>query len=188
MEFSCRLVTARGEIVEGVYVADSEARLRHELEEKGLYVLSLQPRGGHRRLLASACRGAGGSARGSSSSSTRNWRRCSRPACRWCSRSTSCGAASRTRCSGGARRRPREGARPARRCRTRSRRTATCFRASTPPRCWPASAAATSTRCCADYVEYTKIIATVRRKTISALIYPAILIALALVAGRRSSC
>ena len=28
-----------GEIVEGVYVADSEARLRRELEEKGLYVL-----------------------------------------------------------------------------------------------------------------------------------------------------
>jgi len=33
MEFSCRLVTARGEIVEGVYTADTEARLRHELEE-----------------------------------------------------------------------------------------------------------------------------------------------------------
>ena len=31
------------------------------------------------------------------------------------------------------------------------------------------------------YVEYTKIIATVKRKTISALVYPAILIALALV-------
>jgi type IV pilus assembly protein PilC len=30
--------------VEGVYVADSEAHLRHELEEKGLYVLSLQPK------------------------------------------------------------------------------------------------------------------------------------------------
>ena len=36
---------ANGEIVEGVYVADNEARLRHELEEKGLYVLSLQPKG-----------------------------------------------------------------------------------------------------------------------------------------------
>ena len=31
------------------------------------------------------------------------------------------------------------------------------------------------------YVEYTKIIATVKRKTISALVYPAILISLALV-------
>jgi type IV pilus assembly protein PilC len=45
MEFRCRLATAGGEVVEGVYVADSEARLRRELEEKGLYVLSLQQRG-----------------------------------------------------------------------------------------------------------------------------------------------
>jgi type IV pilus assembly protein PilC len=44
MEFRCRLGTAAGEIVEGVYVADSEARLRRELEEKGMYVLSLQRR------------------------------------------------------------------------------------------------------------------------------------------------
>jgi type IV pilus assembly protein PilC len=44
MEFRCRLGTAAGEIVEGVYIADSEDRLRRELEEKGLYVLSLQPR------------------------------------------------------------------------------------------------------------------------------------------------
>ena len=45
MEFRCRLGTAGGEIVEGIYVADSEDRLRHELEEKGLYILSLQRRG-----------------------------------------------------------------------------------------------------------------------------------------------
>jgi type IV pilus assembly protein PilC len=45
MEFRCRLATPGGEIVEGIYVADSEARLRRELEEKGLYVLSLQRRG-----------------------------------------------------------------------------------------------------------------------------------------------
>ena len=30
--------------MEGVYIADTEARLRHELEEKGLFVLSLQPK------------------------------------------------------------------------------------------------------------------------------------------------
>ena len=30
--------------MEGVYVADTEAHLRHELEEKGLFVLSLQPK------------------------------------------------------------------------------------------------------------------------------------------------
>jgi type IV pilus assembly protein PilC len=45
MEFRCRLGTPGGEIIEGVYVADSESRLRTELEEKGLYVLSLQRRG-----------------------------------------------------------------------------------------------------------------------------------------------
>src|SRR6185295_5091809 len=45
MEFRCRLGTAAGEIVEGIYIADSEARLRRDLEEKGMYVLSLQPRG-----------------------------------------------------------------------------------------------------------------------------------------------
>ena len=46
MEFRCRLGTAGGEILEGIYVAESEDRLRHELEEKGLYILSLQRRGG----------------------------------------------------------------------------------------------------------------------------------------------
>jgi type IV pilus assembly protein PilC len=45
VEFRCRLASASGEIVEGVYVADTEARLRHELEDKGLFVLSLQPKG-----------------------------------------------------------------------------------------------------------------------------------------------
>lgn len=45
MEFRARLGTPGGEIIEGVYVADSEARLRRELEAKGLYVLSLRPRG-----------------------------------------------------------------------------------------------------------------------------------------------
>ena len=46
MEFRARLASATGEITEGVFAADSESRLRHELEEKGLYVLSLQPKGG----------------------------------------------------------------------------------------------------------------------------------------------
>ena len=46
MEFRCRLGTAAGEIVEGVYIADSEARLRRDLEEKGMYILSLQKRAG----------------------------------------------------------------------------------------------------------------------------------------------
>ena len=45
MEFRCRLASASGQVVEGVYAAENEARLRHELEEKGLFVLSLQPKG-----------------------------------------------------------------------------------------------------------------------------------------------
>jgi len=45
MEFRCRLASPSGEITEGVYVAESEARLRHELEEKGLFVLALQQKG-----------------------------------------------------------------------------------------------------------------------------------------------
>jgi len=45
VEFRCRLASPNGEIVEGVYVADSESRLRHDFEEKGLYVLSLQRNG-----------------------------------------------------------------------------------------------------------------------------------------------
>jgi type IV pilus assembly protein PilC len=46
MEFRARLGTAAGEIIEGVYTAENEGRLRRELEEKGLYVLSLQRRSG----------------------------------------------------------------------------------------------------------------------------------------------
>ena len=45
MEFRCRIASPNGEIVEGVYVAENEGKLRHELQEKGLYVLSLQPKG-----------------------------------------------------------------------------------------------------------------------------------------------
>ena len=48
MEFRCRVATATGQISEAVYVAESEARLRHDLEEKGLYLLSV--RGGSRRI------------------------------------------------------------------------------------------------------------------------------------------
>jgi type IV pilus assembly protein PilC len=45
MEFRARVGTARGEVIEAVYAAESEGRLRRELEEKGLYVLSLQAKG-----------------------------------------------------------------------------------------------------------------------------------------------
>jgi type IV pilus assembly protein PilC len=45
MEFRCRLGTPGGEIIEGVYVAESEDRLRREFEDKGLYVLGIQRSG-----------------------------------------------------------------------------------------------------------------------------------------------
>jgi type IV pilus assembly protein PilC len=45
VEFRCRLGTPGGDVIEGVYVADSEARLRREFEDKGLYVLAIQRAG-----------------------------------------------------------------------------------------------------------------------------------------------
>jgi type IV pilus assembly protein PilC len=46
VEFRCRLGTPGGEVIEGIYAAESEARLRMEFEEKGLYVLGIQRAGG----------------------------------------------------------------------------------------------------------------------------------------------
>ena len=43
MEFRCRLGRASGEVVEGVYSAEDEAHLRRDLEQQGLLVLSLHP-------------------------------------------------------------------------------------------------------------------------------------------------
>src|SRR5437870_656517 len=45
MEFRCRVATATGQVMEATYIAESEARLRHELEEKGLYLLSVRGSG-----------------------------------------------------------------------------------------------------------------------------------------------
>jgi type IV pilus assembly protein PilC len=42
LEFRCRVATATGQVTEATYVAESEARLRAELEEKGLYLLSVK--------------------------------------------------------------------------------------------------------------------------------------------------
>jgi type IV pilus assembly protein PilC len=46
VEFHCRVATASGQISEATYVAENEARLRTELEEKGLFLLSVQGRSG----------------------------------------------------------------------------------------------------------------------------------------------
>lgn len=58
MEFRCRLATASGQITEGTFVAESETALRRELEDKGLYVLEVKPRS------FSALPGLGGLRRG----------------------------------------------------------------------------------------------------------------------------
>jgi type IV pilus assembly protein PilC len=50
MEFRCRLVTPGGEVTEGIYAADDEAHLRQDLEQKGLCILKLQPRRATGRL------------------------------------------------------------------------------------------------------------------------------------------
>jgi type IV pilus assembly protein PilC len=45
MEFQCRLGTEHGQVVEGVYVADDEAGLRRDLEGKGYFILAARPKG-----------------------------------------------------------------------------------------------------------------------------------------------
>ena len=46
MQFRCKVASAAGQVTQGTYVADSELALRHELESKGLFLLSLQRVGG----------------------------------------------------------------------------------------------------------------------------------------------
>ena len=46
MEFRCRLGTASGEILERVRIADNEVSLRQELEKEGLFLLSFRQRAG----------------------------------------------------------------------------------------------------------------------------------------------
>src|SRR5438874_3278352 len=50
MEYRCRLGTPGGDIIEGIYVAENETRLRREFEEKGLLVLAIHAAG--RRAVA----------------------------------------------------------------------------------------------------------------------------------------
>ncbi len=176
MEFRCRLASPNGEIVEGVYVADSEARLRHELEEKGLLRPLAPAEGRHRRAVSLQLPQR-------AAITTREFLvfnqelatllKAGMPlvqsldllqaARRLADRSDACSTTCTRRCG----RAPR--------CRTRSPRTAICF-----PRVYTASLLAGERSGNLDavlrrYVEYAKIIATVKRKTVSALVYPAIL-------------
>lgn len=45
MDFRCRVATASGQVSTATFSAENEARLRLELEEKGLFLLSVQPAG-----------------------------------------------------------------------------------------------------------------------------------------------
>ena len=45
MEYRCRLGTAGGQLIDGVYAAENEAQLRRDFEEKGMLVLSVRPAG-----------------------------------------------------------------------------------------------------------------------------------------------
>lgn len=46
MEFRCRVGTESGEILDRIFIADNEVNLRRDLEKEGLYLLSLRRRGG----------------------------------------------------------------------------------------------------------------------------------------------
>lgn len=46
MQFRCKVATAAGQVTQATYAAESEHALRHDLEGKGLFVLALQPVGG----------------------------------------------------------------------------------------------------------------------------------------------
>jgi type IV pilus assembly protein PilC len=180
VEFRCRIASPNGEIIEGVYVAENEAKLRHELEEKGLYVLSMQPKG--------AIAGVSLRLPQSRSVNTREFlifnqelatllragmplvqsldllkRRVTSPVFR----SVLDDVHERVR-SGSA--------------------LSDAFAAQSDlfPRVYTASLLAGERSGNLDavlrrYVEYAKVIATLKRKTVSALVYPAVLIALALV-------
>ena len=180
MEFRCRLASPNGEIIEGLYVAESEARLRHELEEKGLYILSLQPK--------NALAGLALQLPQRSRINTREFlvfnqelatllkagmalvqsldllkRRITTPVFR--------------RVLDDVHEKVRAGT---------ALSDAFAAQGDLFPRVYTASLLAGERSGNLDavlrrYVEYTKIIATVKRKTLSALVYPAVLIALALV-------
>lgn len=45
MEYRCRVASATGQITEATYVAENEARLRRDLEDRGLYLLAVRARG-----------------------------------------------------------------------------------------------------------------------------------------------
>jgi len=180
VEFRCRLVSASGEVTEGLFVSESEARLRHDFEEKGLHPLSIKAKG--------AVAGLSLHLPSRTKISTRDFlvfnqelatllkagmplvqsldllkRRVEAPTLR----SVLDDVHQRVRAGS-------------------ALSDAFAAHATLVPSVYTASLVAGERSGSLDtvlrrYVEHTKIIATVRRKTISALVYPAVLIALSLI-------
>jgi type IV pilus assembly protein PilC len=180
MEFRCRLASPNGEIVEGVYVADTEARLRHDLEEKGLFVLSLQPKNAIAGIAVGLPQRRGVNTREFLvfNQELATLLRAGMPLVQSLdllkSRVTS--PAFRTVLND-VHEKVRSGT---------ALSDAFASHGDMFPRVYTASLLAGERSGNLDavlrrYVEYTKIIATVKRKTVSALVYPAILISLAIV-------
>ena len=63
----------------------------------------------------------------------------------------------------------------------------TSFRGSTPTPCGPANASGELEQVIGRFVEYQRLVESVRKKIIGALTYPAVLVTLAIVSGRSSS-
>jgi type IV pilus assembly protein PilC len=170
MEFRCRLATPDGAITEEIHVADSESRLRHELEQKGLCVLALQPR----QAFADGC------GHPQPAHPTReflvfnqNGHDCSKPTCRSCSHSH---PGSADECVFKSVSTMHERVR-AERHRKRLRRTQ--LFPDLRPRPWRGEEGRPRDR--ARRLLVRKVIGSVKRRTLSALVYPAVLTVLALV-------
>lgn len=180
MEFRCRLASPNGEIVEGVYAADNEARLRHEFEEKGLFVLSVQPKHaiGGVSLQLPERRGV----------NTREFLVFNQELATLLKAGMPLVQSLellKVRATSPTLRRVLEDVHERVRSGT-ALSDAFAAHAELFPSVYTASLLAGERSGSLDtvlrrYVEYTKIIATVKRKTVSALVYPAILISLALV-------
>jgi type IV pilus assembly protein PilC len=180
MEFRCRLASPSGEIIEGVYVADTEARLRHELEEKGLYVLSLHPRGAIAGLSIRVPQRQG--------VNTREFLMFNQELATLLKAGMPLVQSLdllRRRVTSPVFRRVLEDVHEKVRSGT-AMSDAFATHGDVFPRVYTASLLAGERSGNLDavlrrYVEYTKIVATVKRKTVSALVYPAILVTLAIV-------
>ena len=176
MEFRCRLASPNGEIVEGVYVADTRSPAAPRARGEGPLRPLAAAEGRHRRRLAAAAAaperqharvpglqpGTGDAAEG---------RHAARPVARPAEAAASTSPVFR-RVLDDVHERVRSGS---------ALSDAFAAHGDLFPRVYTASLLAGERSGNLDavlrrYVEYTKIIATVKRKTVSALVYPAILI------------